>query len=439
MNTNDDVALPARQMESLKVENLLINFTTEFHRIWDTRGSKAKPGAFWRPTPPPDVLPGFFPLGDLAVSGHDNVNGKTVMAVVCEGDPQSEGATKGKALSRPDDYEQVWKDSGSGSRTDGSIWRPIPPAGYVALGLVCSNNHEKPSLNAVRCVRADLVIASGVGDVIWDDRGSGAEQNFSAWSTDPPAAAAGEIYFAPGTFVGAASFSKPATHVAAYSLRMQIPLQTNPAPEAPVLMGFSVSSPLETSEATQIATIPWFAVEDVALEPIERLSKSPLYQLERKDQYVLVGYCHNTGAKGRFFKWTAPRVTDRTLLRIFTDSTSIKFRTEWPIETSGRVLPIKFSAKLSKSFSRTETSSNGWMASKSVEVVAIIPKNKIMAVYQLQSHYELLRKDGTQVAVNIAYTDSDSFYLAEYPPEVDSETTATLPVADISAATNTAP
>jgi len=190
-------------MESLKSrKNLLINFTTEFHRIWDTRGSKSKkPGAFWRPTPPPDVLPGFFPLGDVAVSGNDNVNGKRVVAVVCEGDPQSEGATKGKALSRPDDYEQVWKDSGSGSRTDGSIWRPIPPDGYVALGLVCSNNHEKPSLNAVRCVRADLVIASGVGDVIWDDRGSGAEQNFSAWSTDPPAAAAGEIYFAPGTFV----------------------------------------------------------------------------------------------------------------------------------------------------------------------------------------------------------------------------------------------
>ena len=53
MNTNDDVALPARQMESLKVENLLINFTTEFHRIWDSRGSKAKPGVFWRPTPAP--------------------------------------------------------------------------------------------------------------------------------------------------------------------------------------------------------------------------------------------------------------------------------------------------------------------------------------------------------------------------------------------------
>ena len=438
MNTNDDVALPARQMESLKVENLLINFTTEFHRIWDTRGSKAKPGAFWRPTPAPDALPGFFPLGDLAVSGHDNINGKRVMAVVCEGDPQSEGATKGKALSRPDDYEQVWKDSGSGSRTDGSIWRPIPPDGYVALGLVSSNNHEKPSLNAVRCVRADLVIASSVGDEIWDDRGSGAKQNFSAWSTDPPAAAAGEIYFASGTFIGAASFSKPATHVAAYSLRMQIPLQANPPSEVPVLTGFS-APPHESSEATQVATIPWFAVEDDALEPIEKLTRSPLYQLERTDKYVLVGYGHNTGTKGKFFRWTAHRVLNPTLLRIFTDNTSIQFRTEWPIATSGRVLPIKFSARLSKSFTRTETSSSGWMTSKSVEVVAIVPKNKILAVYQLQSHYELLRKDGTQVAVNIAYTDSDSFYLAEYPPEVDSETTATLPVADISAAINTAP
>ena len=127
------------------------------------------------------------------------------------------------------------------ARSDASIWRPIPPDGYVALGMVCSNGREKPSLNTVRCVRADLVIASPVGDVIWNDKGSGAKQNFSAWSIHPPTAAAGEIYFAPGTFVGAASFSKPATHVAAYSLRMQIPLQTNPAPEAPVLIGIQCS------------------------------------------------------------------------------------------------------------------------------------------------------------------------------------------------------
>lgn len=61
MNPHDDDAAPARPMESIKVENLLINFTTEFHRIWDNKGSRSKPGGFWRPHPAPDLLPGFFP------------------------------------------------------------------------------------------------------------------------------------------------------------------------------------------------------------------------------------------------------------------------------------------------------------------------------------------------------------------------------------------
>jgi hypothetical protein len=425
-------------MEPIKFGNLLINFTTEFYRIWDTKGSRAAPAAFWRPMPAPDVLPGYFPLGDIAVSGDLNINGKRVMAVVCEGDPQNADPLKGKALSPPDDFEQVWKDSGSGSKADGAIWRPIPPDGYVALGLVCSDGHAKPSINAVRCVRSDLVIASGVGNTIWSDKGSGAKQNFSAWSLDPPAAAAGEINFAPGTFVGVNSYSKPATHVAAYSLRMQIPLQIISTPEVPALTGFGLPPTLDTSRATQIARIPWFAVQDDTLSPFEKLNKSPFYHLERTDEYQLIGYDHNEGAKGRFFKCAAPRGVVRSILQVFTNITSIKFESEWSIEASDAVQPIGFSARLNRNFARAEPSSAGWSAPKAVEVVAIVPKSKLLAVYQLQSHYDLLREDGTQAGINLAYTDNDSFYLAEYPPE-ESEVKATQPMADLPTATDTAP
>lgn len=437
MNTDDTVTPAATQMESIKLDNLLINFTTEFQRIWNTKGSRANLASFWRPTPAPDLLPGYFPLGDLAVSGDVNINGKRVMAVVCEGDPQSGDTSKGKALSRPDDFEQVWRYSGSGA--DGAIWRPIPPDGYVALGLVCSNDHEKPSLNAVRCVRADLVIASSVGDLIWNDRGSGARQDFSTWSIDPPAAAAGEIYFAPGTFAGSNSFTKPSTHAAAYSLRMQIPLQINPAPEVPVLSGFEAPPPPETSEATQIAKIPWFAVEDNALLPIDKLSKSPYYYLRRTDQYVLVGYGHNTGDKSRLFKWTAPRVLFHAVLQAFNRITSIKVTSAWPTGASDAVRPIKFSARLSSHFTHTEKSSSGWITPNAVEVVVIVPQNKMSAVYQLQSHYDLWREDGTEAAINFAYADSDSLYWAEYPPKDSEVTAAILPMTDSPTATDTAP
>lgn len=191
MNTDDHVTLAARQMESIKFDNLLINFTTEFRRIWDSSGSKSKPAAFWRPSPAPDLLPGFFPLGDVAVSGHDNINEKRVVMVVCEAGQPSGDDSKGLALRPPTDFEEVWRDTGSGARADCSIWRPIPPEGYVALGQVCSNGRDKPLLNTVRCVRADLVVRSFVSDLIWNDKGSGAKRSFSAWGIFPPDAQAG--------------------------------------------------------------------------------------------------------------------------------------------------------------------------------------------------------------------------------------------------------
>ena len=127
-------------MESIKFGNLLINFTTEFNWIWDNKGSpNASPVGFWRPVPSADFLTDYFPLGDYAVAGHHNINKKIVMAVVCEATPQTEDdRINGKALMPPDEFERVWDDKGSKAYSDGSIWRPIPPSGYVAMGLVAS-------------------------------------------------------------------------------------------------------------------------------------------------------------------------------------------------------------------------------------------------------------------------------------------------------------
>ncbi|MCX2543069.1 Vps62-related protein [Pseudomonas sp. COW5] len=418
MTTDNSRTLPAGQVESIKFGNLLINFTSEFHRIWDSRGSGSSVGSFWRPTPAPDLLPGYFPLGDLAVTGYDNVNGNRVVAVVCEGEPPVDDASQGKALSPPTDYERVWRDSNSGAAADCTVWRPIPPRGYVAMGFVCSNGLDKPLLNAVRCVREDLVIATKIGDLIWNDKGSGARQNFSAWNIDPPQAAAGEIYFAAGTFFGAQSHSRPATSTA-YALRMQIPRHSASAPEAPKLSGYEVPPELEPSKLTQTVRIPWFAVTD-HLPLGEQLRTSPFYRLERTDQYVLVGYGHNTSDQPRPFKWRALRAQNAQMLHIFSRLSSIEIATAWSEKGSSGVRPIRFSAHLYKDFTYSEKSSSGWNDSRPLDIVAMAAKNKAVAIYQIQSFYTLKRADGTPVAVSIGYTDDESLYLTEYPPETDS-------------------
>ncbi|MCU0118294.1 Vps62-related protein [Pseudomonas sp. B2M1-30] len=438
MTTEENGTAPARPTEPIRFGNLLISFTTEFHRIWDSRGSDASAVSFWRPAPAPDALPGYFPLGDLAIPGYDNVNGNQIVAVVREAEPQPEDSSRDRALSPPEDYERVWKDSDSGAAADCTVWRPLPPTGYVALGLVCSNGRDKPLLNAIRCVRADLLIAADVSDLIWNDKGSGARQNFSAWRIDPPRAAAGEICFSPGTFFGTQSHNRPAAPVA-YALRMQIPRQVSQPPAPPELAGHAPPEAAETANTTQSISLPWFTVTD-HLAPSEQLRSTPFYRLERTDRYVLVGHGHNTRDKARSFKWQVTRAQNAQMLQVFNRLTSIEVDAPWPLDAPSGAQALKFSANLPKDFVHTETSAQGWSSTGPLDVIAMAGKNRSVAVYQAQSHYTLLRADGTPVAISIGYTDDENLHLTEYPPQEEAPVSvAAVPLPESKADTSAEP
>ncbi|CAI8918291.1 conserved hypothetical protein [Pseudomonas sp. IT-347P] len=416
MTIEENAASLPRPMQPITHDNLLINFTTEFHRVWSTNGSKVKPGAFWRPTPARDALPGYFPLGDQFMFSNFNINGEMVSAVVCEKDLNGERNSKGNALAKPADFELVWKESSTSSATRASIWRPIAPVGYVAMGLVCANDHSKPSLNTIRCVRADLVVEAKVGDLLWNDKGTGAKLSFSAWAIEPPTAEPGEICFAPGTFVGVPTYSKPTTPGTAYALRMQIPLQIKAAPQAPALTGYAHPGDDAVVKVTQIARLPWFAVRDHA-NPAEQFFSSPYYELQRTDEYVLIGYDHNTSDKTRPAKWTAHRAQNPIGLRKFSGFTSIEIAKAWPSVLLSDMRVLKLSARLPEHFTHTKSSASGWNEMRPQVVVAMVAKQTAVAVFQMESHYRLIREDGTQVAVEFGYTDDSSIHLTQYPPE----------------------
>lgn len=412
MIIHDKTTTPSRHIEPIRHDNLLINFTTEFHRIWDSAGSRAKPAAFWRPAPAPDALPGYFPLGDVIAAGFDNLNNASAVGVVvCEAEVASTDPAKGKALSRPDDFELIWKDTGSGSKKDGAIWRPIPPKGYVALGFVSSNDHDKPSLNAVRCVRADLVTASKVNELIWSDKGSGAKNSVSVWSIAPPVAAPGEINLAPGIAIGHNGYARPESF-SAYSLRMPIPLKMNAQLVAPILNGRIPPSELDTS--THTAKLPWFTINDPLLKPLEQLRLSPFYLLQRTDRYLLVGHEHNPDSANRTFRWTVPRVQGPASLLIFARATSVQFEGQWQ---SSMPMMMAFSAGLKDDFTQTEPHSTEWFNSTPMEIIAFGPKNRTVAVYLIQSDYRLLRTDGTPVTRAFSYTNGSSLHICEYTPD----------------------
>ena len=121
--------------------------THEFTRVWWETGEAGGPGAsraasLWRPTPPP----GHVSLGDVILPGVE---------------PPPRGAptvsARGGVTVDPLGFELVcWAGSGRG-RDPLAVWRPIPPAGYVAVGDCASlSRKEPPPLDACACLRADL-------------------------------------------------------------------------------------------------------------------------------------------------------------------------------------------------------------------------------------------------------------------------------------------
>ena len=397
-------------MTTFAYKDLVIDFTSSFQLMWDDQGSRGeRDGAFWRPLINDPRLQNFYPVGDLAWPNRDDVNGKTAIAVVKD----AKGDT-GTALRQPLRFEQVWKDSGSGSYKDGSMWRPIPPDGYYALGLVCNSGYDPPSLDTIRCVRSDLVAPAYTGDSIWDDKGTNAWDNFSSWRINAPNAPEGEIYLSPGTFIGAASHTAPARDANAYALRLLMPEQApdTPKPPYPVLRGYSApADQVRKDSVTYAAILPWFTVDDPNLSPVEQIMKSPEYRLERVDRFKLIDFGYNQTEASERFEWAYEEGTDGSTTKEFSSTTGIEFGMTWK---SGA---WECSAKLSQSFTHSKSETEGWSQKTTRTIGVDVPPGKAVAAYTMKSKYTLFRKDGTQVtASRPEYEGVGGVYWTQYPP-----------------------
>ncbi|MGY2682662.1 Vps62-related protein [Pseudomonas tolaasii] len=392
-------------MKPLQYNDLLISFTSEFLPLWNDKGSGAHQAVgLWRPTTASDALGSFFSLGDVAVDHYRNINQGKVVAVVSD-----TNKTDGTALRPPIDYQLVWHDEGSGARNNASIWRPLPPEGYVAMGLVYGLDYDKPSRHAVRCVREDLVMMAQVGDLIWNDRGSGATNDLSVWSISPSDASAGELCLAPGTFIGSDSYTK--TGLAAYSLRLALTAQFSDVPPPPALTGHASPMQEETITTPHVCELPWFCVKDPELTAVEQFESSPVYRLERADRHLFAGFGHNTEATSQPFMWTATKGETGGNARALAANTSIDLGKVWPM--SEHVFELNFSAQLDPNFTHTQRSAKGWGQSSPLEIITYVPPQKAVAAYLLHSEYRLLRQDGSQVCASVNYTNGDHVYMSE--------------------------
>ena len=151
----DDNPPPGAELEA--------KFTCSLQPVWDDRRSGANLDGFF-------YLPNVGPT-EYIVGGYGNRN-KTLLASDCVltlRDPAY--------LAAPVGWQLIWKDTGSGARLDGSMWRPIPPSGdYRCLGHVPQEGYDEPYIPNYRCVHASFTEKLVTDEVIWSDKGSRANK-----------------------------------------------------------------------------------------------------------------------------------------------------------------------------------------------------------------------------------------------------------------------
>ncbi|XP_077250887.1 hypothetical protein At1g04090-like [Tasmannia lanceolata] len=165
---------------------------TKFEHVWSSNVSKKKTkgASFYKPVEIPD---GFFSFGHYGQPNDEHLHGfvlvaRNIIASKSETDCSRHMLVNSPPLQKPFNYTLVWStDDWSEDNHDGRgyFWLPCPPEGYKAMGYVVTNKPNKPSLDEVRCVRADLTETCETHDLILNMDFKSPKFNFRVWNTRP--------------------------------------------------------------------------------------------------------------------------------------------------------------------------------------------------------------------------------------------------------------
>ncbi|CAI5463253.1 unnamed protein product, partial [Closterium sp. Yama58-4] len=174
----------------------------QFKKVWAYAGrSDMQRISFWRPIAPP----GFVVLGDCLTTD-DAPPTRGVLAV----------SLAGGYVKRPVSFAKIWsseEESDVSSSPECSVWEPIPPPGFVAVGCVAHPGAQPPSASAVYCIESSHVCPAALRGCITVQMNDGL-QSFKLW----------RIENALNTF--SARQEQEAACAFAFDLRYQLPANT---------------------------------------------------------------------------------------------------------------------------------------------------------------------------------------------------------------------
>ncbi|KAH6855968.1 hypothetical protein B0I37DRAFT_366214 [Chaetomium sp. MPI-CAGE-AT-0009] len=392
--------------------DLRVTLTSAYDWRWNDGGSGAnRDGGFFHPKSQENG--NLRPLGSLAVPHHGDVNNQ--WAVLLVGDnPSQRSPGKGPAVQAPVDYHGLWNDSGSGSNSDGSFWRPVPPPGYIALGDVANAGYDKPGLDQVWCVRADLVSDGSYGkDAVWDDAGSGADVDGSFWAVFPRATNAASEYVPvlAGTFRFVYGYGTPDASLAKVPALYVPRPQRPPAPRPPVIKEDAIPDVGETfnQEEQSAVTLPFTSFFDAGDRAGLDNIADPFCTVTKKAGWVVLEKFPN-------YQATSYTQTQTVMTGVKkTQSEEVKHETGVQITSEVGYGLSQWSVSLNYQFSFSQTNSLEEVQERTMSKTITVAPYTVAIAWGKRVVIQGVRSDGSRIEGEISFNASDEVAVTDVP------------------------
>lgn len=376
------------QQRSIRTDALEIMFVTDYDFVYNDRGTGAKANwSMWKP----QLSPGYSALGHYAHASHAQPT--TVMIAVRVGNDPT-------AIAYPVDFQRVYHDAGTGGDQDGSIWIPIPPRGYRALGMVGMGNHGKPAKESVVCIREDLTTYASVGKRLFTDEGSGGDLDLSVYSIQPPNVVqdSKESFVTSGSFTAHASYAALTNSEVCYALKVTLPYKNkNITNTEPKQINLKRPPKHTDKKLSTVAYIPCISIDDpvFANNLAGQVRNTPIYTLERYDYYYLQDF--NTNDSPSAGKMSFSQTSGMT--KEHSSSMSHTFGVSMTRGMEAGAGPVKatMSVTLSYALSQTSSYSTSMMNQQTISKQFDVPAGGAGAYYTLSHTYKLKRANGDLV------------------------------------------
>ncbi len=407
-------------------DGLLVRYLNDYAFKWDSYGSGGSQRiSYWHPT---EIGDGWYALGSIVRLTWGNVS-PSVVPMVAVKDSRGLGL-----LAAPSSYVKVYDDHDSGATLFGSMWNPVCPAGFKALGTVTNGGNSgagwaPPSLDAIRCVKEGYTIPGNIGARFYTDEGTGAHWFGSAWTIDPPLYTPdGYAALHAGTFLGCGAEGDSSgwqiqscyPHAGIVNLLL-VPMPLTESSDSrglePRLTGYA---PLDASwpRFSSSVRVPYTLVpnqrSNTELQTEWNVHNSPFFTLQREEVYASLMAEDARQNPG-------PSTWSRTLSTGLSSTDTSTFSQEIGLSiTAGGEAKFlgaggSWEVTLTGKLGWEQATSTTYASSESKTWTFTIPPGKFVQIVQVSTQFRAINSAGQTVGAPLA-GGSDVIKYLQYPP-----------------------